>query len=107
MRKIMERFKAGEALTENDRAALAYGFNYKGLELDDDYEEVTTEEGEDGRWTRGVDTIFKLGEDEYWCISWQKGLTEEQDNEFFDDPFRVKKIVKTVQVEEWIAIDDE
>lgn len=65
MKKIMERFKAGETLTENDRMSLAYGDNYRGSELDDDYEEVETEEGEDGRWIRGMDTIFKLGEDEY------------------------------------------
>lgn len=107
MKKIMERFKAGEALTESDCMSLAYGDNYKGSELDNDYELITTEDGEDDRWTRGMDTIFKLGEDEYWCIPWRKGLTECQEDEFWDDPYRVKKIVKTVQVEEWIAIDDE
>ena len=104
MRKIMERFKAGEKLTENDRMSLAYGCNYRGSELDDDYKEVATEEGEDSGWTRDMDTIFKLGEDEYWCIPWQKGLTECQENEFWDDPYRVKKVVKTIQVETWEAI---
>lgn len=104
MKKIMERFKAGEKLTENDRMSLAYGDNYRGSELDDDYEEVATEEGEDGRWTRGMDTIFKLGEDEHWCIPWRKGLTEYQEDEFWDDPYRVKKVVKTIQVETWEAI---
>ena len=104
MRKIMERFKAGEKLTENDRMSLAYGCNYRGSELDDDYKEVATEEGEDSRWTRDMDTIFKLGEDEYWCIPWCKGLTECQEDEFWDDPYRVKKVVKTIQVETWEAI---
>ena len=42
MKKIMERFKAGETLTENDRMSLAYGDNYRGSELDDDYEEVAS-----------------------------------------------------------------
>ena len=104
MRKIMERFKAGEKLTENDRMSLAYGCNYRGSELDDDYKEVATEEGEDSRWTRDMDTIFKLGEDEYWCIPWRKGLTEYQEDEFWDDPYRVKKVVETIQVETWEAI---
>lgn len=106
MRKIMERFKAGETLTEEDRAALAYGYNYKGTKLDDDYKEVTTEECEDDRWTRGMNTIFRLGEDEYWCIPWRKGLTEYQEDEFWDDPYRVKKVVKTIQVETWEAISN-
>lgn len=104
MRKIMERFKAGEALTESDRMSLAHGYNYKGSKLDDDYELITIEDGEDDRWTRGMDTIFKLGEDEYWCIPWRKGLTEYQEDELWDDPYRVKKVVKTIQVEIWEAM---
>ena len=67
-------------------------------------EEVETEEGEDGRWTRGMDTIFKLGEDEYWCIPWRKGLTEYQEDEFWDDPYRVEKRVETVQIETWVPL---
>ena len=51
MKKIMERFKAGEELTENDRMSLAYGVNYRDSELDDDYEKVATEE-RDGRGRR-------------------------------------------------------
>ena len=101
MWKIMERFKAGEVLKERDRRALAEGCNYGDARLDDDYEFIKAEEDEELDWTRCMRTIFKLGKDEYWCIPWERGLTEEQDNEFFDDPYRVKKVVKTVQIETW------
>lgn len=104
MRKIMERFKAGAGITENDRRALADGRNYKGSELDDDYEKVSVIEQEETDWTRWVDTIFKIGEDEYWCIQWERGLTEFEPDEYLNDPYRVKKVVKTVRVETWEAM---
>lgn len=104
MKKIMERFKAGEALTENDRRALAEGHNYSGSILDDDYEKVAVNEQEETDWTRCMDTIFKLGKDEYWCIQWERGLTEFEADEYLNDPYRVKKVIKTVQIEEWEEI---
>lgn len=104
MRKIMERFKAGESLTEDDYMALAYGEDRDDSVLDDNYKKVTEIEGDDDRWTCEMETIFKLGEDEYWSIPWCKGLTEYQEDEFWDDPYRVKKVVKTIQVETWEAI---
>lgn len=40
------------------------------------------------------------------CVPWQKGLTECQENEFWDDPYRVEKRVETVQIETWVPIND-
>ena len=101
MKKIMERFKAGETLTEDDYMALAYGEDCDDSVLDDNYKKVTEIEGDDHRWTREMETIFKLGEDEYWSIPWRRGLTECQEDEFMYPPFRVKRCVKTVQIETW------
>lgn len=56
------------------------------------------------RQTREMQTIFKIGEQyyaiDYHVIDWMSGLTEMQDNECWDDPYKVERkeevITKTV-----------
>ena len=43
--------------------------------------EVHREEGEDRRWSKTVDYIFKVGE-RYFHIEYEQGLTECQENEY-------------------------
>ena len=40
---------------------------------------IYSDEGEDGRWTRFMYSLVKLG-DRYFEINWQKALTEMQEN---------------------------
>lgn len=70
-----------------------------------DFEQVWEEEGVDHRWSRDISTVVKIGE--YFVrIDWQKGLTECQENEFWNQPYLVKqhKYTKTIEVEEWEKI---
>ena len=67
------------------------------------WNDVDRIEGENRRWSRSVQSIVALG-DRYFAIDWEEGLTEMQENEFYDQPYEVKKIEKTVVVEEWVSI---
>ena len=47
------------------------------------------EEGDDRRWYREVTTTLKVG-DRYFQIVWDKGLTENQEWQFDNQPYEVK-----------------
>lgn len=61
------------------------------------------EYGETHRWHREVTSIVKLG-NRYFAVKWYQGLTEMQENEFFDQPYEVelKEYEKTITVKEWV-----
>ena len=60
--------------------------------------------GQNRRWSRSATTISKLG-DRYFRIEWENGLTENQPNEFYNQPTEVelKEYEKIVKVKEWIV----
>jgi len=55
-----------------------------------EYEDITVDtiEGGDRRWSRNMETILII-EGKYFSIQWEKGLTENQENEFYDQPIEV------------------
>lgn len=91
---IIEKLYQGEVLLEKELKAIALGWGYTEKEIGD-YEFVNEIEGELNRWTQDMRTIFRV-DDDYWCIPWQRGLTEYQENEFYDQPYRV--VPKTEQI---------
>jgi hypothetical protein len=68
-----------------------------------DYE-IEREEGEDRRWTRSISSIIKIN-GRTFCINWDKGLTEYQDNVYDEQPYEVKqhRYEKKIIVTEWVA----
>lgn len=78
---IKDKILNGEELTETERKYCAWG------EVGEYVDEI---EGSDHRWTREMQTIFKIGE-QYYSIDWMKGLTEMQENEYWNDPYKVKR----------------
>ena len=96
---IIEKMYAGKKLSEKELKALVCG-NAK-----DDYKIVTELEGESSRWTKIMDTIIKVGED-YWDIPWEHGLTEYQEDEFWEQPFRVKPVEEVVTVTNWVSLEE-
>lgn len=80
------KLKAGEKLTEDEIATICYNSH-----------EVDEIEGDDHRWAREVTTIVQIDDSEnLWAIDWMRGLTEYQENEFYDQPYKVKKVEKVV-----------
>lgn len=64
---------------------------------------VSVEEGETLRWTKDMRSIIQL-KNRYFCIEWQQGLTEYQEDIFDKQPYEVKKVEKMIKVCEWHKI---
>lgn len=82
--EIVAKLRRGEELDEYEIRTLAW-------ESEEEYEE----EGEEHRWQRGMFTVINL-DGELWGINWMRGLTECQEDEFYYQPYRVKKVEKVV-----------
>lgn len=63
-------------------------------------------EGCDNRWTKDMESIL-LVNGHYFSIPWQKGLTECQDNSFYNKPYEVKPIEKIIKTTEYVEVDKE
>lgn len=69
--------------------------------------EVKTIPGEDRRWSRTNITIIEL-DGKYYSLEWEQGLTENQENDFYEqDAPEVKKVEKeiTKTIVTWDPID--
>ena len=88
-----EKVLNGEALT---RAELQY--------LVHEYD-IETDKGENRRWSRGMSTISEV-QGRFFQTNWEEGLTENQENEYDEQPTEVKKVTyeKTIEVTEWQTI---
>lgn len=91
VKKMLSKIDNGELLTSNELSKLVYDYD------------IDTQEGDDGRWVRGMYTVVELA-GRYFGISWFKGLTEYQDNEFDYQPEEVERHEKVITVTEWLPI---
>lgn len=67
--------------------------------------EIHIDEGENNRWTQDITSILELtsfsGETALYCVYWERGLTEYQENTYMEQPFKVKRVereITTVQI---------
>lgn len=90
-KKMLSKIDSGESLTNSELSRLVYDYD------------IDTEEGDDGRWVRGMYTVVELC-GRHFGISWFKGLTEYQDSEFDFQPEEVEKHEKVITVTEWLPI---
>lgn len=82
------KLKKGEKLAEGEISEILWN-----------NEEVYVEEGEDRRWSKSMLTVVKIDEKLY-AIEWEKGLTEMQEDEFYEQPYPVnmeKREVVTIK----------
>lgn len=88
-KEILNKIDNGEKLT---------GFELSELTCND----IERECGDNGRWSRSVESICQIG-DRYFSIVWEQGLTERQENEYYNQPVEVNKVTyeKTITVTEW------
>jgi hypothetical protein len=92
---LLQKIDRGEPLTERELSTLVCEYD------------IDTEYGDNRRWSRTVTTIVQLG-DRHFSIDWEQGLTECQENEFYNQPVEVvgKLITKTIMVTEWVPIKE-
>ena len=57
-------------------------------------------------WSCNVQTIIKY-KNKYYSILWEEGLTEYQDNGFYEQPYEVIKKTKVIEQDYWISPDKE
>jgi len=91
---MMEKIDNKIKLTESEIEELVWGFS------------IDTKYGENRRWSRSVQSIIDLN-GRYFAIDWEEGLTELQDNAFYEQPYEVVKTEKTIVVTEWVKKDFE
>ena len=82
-----------------------YLFTNQGDKIE--YEIVNTiYDDELNRWSRNAQTIIKY-KNKYYSILWEEGLTEYQDNGFYEQPYEVIKKTKVIEQDYWISPDKE
>lgn len=80
---IHEKLEKEIKLNENELRDLTYG-DEKSFAFE--YEE----KGDNRRWSRTVLTVVRdLENQNLWCIEWEEGLTEYQENGFWTQPYKV------------------
>lgn len=65
------------------------------------YYEIEEQNIDQGRWTTSVTSILSLC-GRYFSFNWERGNTEMQSNEFYCQPFEVKKKEETITVTRWV-----
>ena len=87
---MVSKIDAGENLTERELDE----FHLCGNDI---------EYGENRRWTRTVTTEVEY-QGRFFIIIWEEGLTENQENEFYNQPYEVEKVteVQTISVVKYI-----
>lgn len=104
-KELLEALYSGKHLNENDIEYLLWNLGY----------EIDFQEFDIGRWTQFVSSIIKFPDpndlntytDDLWCIDWERGLTELQENAFYEQPYRVKCVEKTVVVKTYVRCDEQ
>lgn len=61
--------------------------------------------GENRRWSRTISSLFEH-DDRLFMVDWEQGLTESQENMFYDQPYEVEKTVttRTIEVEDVVYV---
>lgn len=85
MDEIIKKLKDGEKLSETEIKHLVW-------DSDGFIEEI---EGDDHRWQKEMKTIIDV-DGQLYAIDWMRGLTECQENEYFYQPYKVKKVEKVI-----------
>lgn len=66
-------------------------------------ESINTVRDEPRRWSCTTTSIFKFKE-RFFAIVWENGLTENQEDEFTEQPYEVREEIKTVTVKKYVKI---
>ena len=79
--EIENKIINNEKLTEEELEYCAWG------DVGNPIDEV---EGGSGRWSQSMSTIFEI-DGQLYCIDWERDLTEYQENEYRNQPYKVRR----------------
>lgn len=93
--QVFDRLDRGEEFTKEELRDICYVL--------EPYDIIV---GDNRRWTRYVTNIYKSndGSNRYFALTYDQGLTEDQENFFIDQPIEVKRkpITRTIEIDDWI-----
>lgn len=93
--EVIRKIKVKEEFSEDELSELSWYFG-----------EIDAIFGENRRWSRMVTTIIQLG-DYFVALDWDEGLTEYQENEYYDQPYFVEPKEETIVVTRWERINND
>jgi len=94
---FLARYDAGEKFSTDElQEIVLWGSRPKVKEI----------EGSDHRWQREMTTVFEVG-GRLFALDWMKGLTEMQDNDFWEQPYEVREVTKMVEVKEYVKLEED
>ncbi len=91
---FLARYDAGEKFSTDELQEILW-----------DWPKVKEIEGSDHRWQREMTTVFEVG-GRLFALDWMKGLTEMQDNDFWEQPYEVREVTKMVEVKEYVKLEE-
>ena len=101
--EIVEKIKTGKELTEDELEELAFNSDFRGELFSDNLIEVIKRD--DTRWSKNMTTILEF-DGELYAIDWRKGLTEQQENAFYKQPYRVRKTERVITITDYERIEE-
>ena len=84
---VLNKFDKGEQFTEKELRDIRWSFK-----------EIDTSYGENRRWSRSARTILEIG-DRYFALDWEEGLTEYQEDEFYNQPIELLEFLKFLLIQ--------
>lgn len=93
---VTQKLERGISLTEDELRDFVFGGKVK-------YQE----EGQPRRWSRSVSSVVADDNGQLWCVDWDEGLTEMQEDEFYEQPYKVHLDKKPVTVIKTTIVRDE
>lgn len=96
MKNLTKKIDNKEKLTEEEIECLLW-----------ENKQVYEEAGDDHRWQREMFTVVEV-DGRFFAIAWMKGLTENQENDFSEQPYEVgcEKKLETITKQEWRPIEE-
>ena len=97
--ELLEWYYAGKP---DSNIEVSCGYSSPGCMMLSEWEPIDTIRGEDRRWSVWVDKIYEVA-GRYFMVGFDMGLTELQENEYWDtDVQEVEKKIEVKVVETWI-----
>ena len=100
----IKKLEDGERLEDEELQALAREVEFSSS---DECEQVAVLEGDDHRWQREVSTIVR-SHGRHWRIDWMRALTENSEDEFWEQPVEVKPVTRVIpahEVTEYVEVE--
>lgn len=100
--QIIKKIKEKKEFSECELEELAFESECGGL-FENNLVEVIKRD--DTRWSKNMTTVLEF-DGELYAIDWRKGLTEQQENAFYKQPYKVRKTERVITITDYERIEE-